>query len=105
MFNHKVLKPAFLFALFTLVVQNARAQDWPRWRGANGDGVVTGFAAPKTWPDQLKQRWKIAVGVGHSSPLVVGERVYLHSRQGEDEVAAAYEDRKSGVEGEHVDLA
>jgi hypothetical protein len=52
--------------------------------GANGDGAVTGFTAPKAWPDQLKQRWKIAAGAGHSSPLVVGARVYLHSRQGEN---------------------
>jgi outer membrane protein assembly factor BamB len=73
------------------VFQIGFTQDWPRWRGANGDGVVTGFTAPKAWPDQLKQRWKIAAGVGHSSPLVVGARVFLHSRQGETEVAAAYD--------------
>ena len=83
------------FILLGPVFQNALGQDWPRWRGANGDGAVTGFTAPKVWPDQLKQRWKVEVGVGHSSPLVVGERVYLHARQGEDEVAAAY-DLKTG---------
>jgi outer membrane protein assembly factor BamB len=33
----------------------------------------------------------MASGVGHSSPLVVGNRVYLHSRQGEKEVVAAYD--------------
>ncbi len=79
------------FVLLGAIFQIARAQDWPRWRGANGDGVVTGFTSPKTWPDQLKQRWKITVGVGHSSPLVIGARVYLHSRQGDNEVAAAYD--------------
>ncbi|HEU0183759.1 MAG TPA: hypothetical protein VFS27_00485, partial [Blastocatellia bacterium] len=60
------------FILLGAVFQPGFTQDWPRWRGANGDGAVTGFTAPKAWPDQLKQRWKIAVGVGHSSPLVVG---------------------------------
>src|SRR5262245_32267974 len=79
------------FILLGPVFQIARAQDWPRWRGANGDGAVTGFTAPKSWPDQLKQRWKAPAGIGHSSPLVVGARVYLHSRQGENEVAAAYD--------------
>jgi outer membrane protein assembly factor BamB len=82
-----LLTLVFLLAVF----QIARAQDWPRWRGANGDGAVAGFTAPKAWPDQLKQRWKIIVGAGHSSPLVVGARIYLHSRQGETEVAAAYD--------------
>jgi outer membrane protein assembly factor BamB len=80
-----------LAALFILFSRNAQAQDWPQWRGANRDGVVTGFTAPKTWPDQLKPKWKVTVGTGHSSPLVAGKRVYLHSRQGEKEVVAAYD--------------
>ena len=29
------------------------AQDWPQWLGMNRDGKVTGFKAPKTWPDEL----------------------------------------------------
>ncbi|HEU0185873.1 MAG TPA: PQQ-binding-like beta-propeller repeat protein [Blastocatellia bacterium] len=79
------------FIVLCVVVQTGFTQDWTRWRGANGDGVVTGFTAPKAWPDQLKRRWQVTVGVGHSSPLVVGGNVYLHSRQGENEVAAAYD--------------
>jgi outer membrane protein assembly factor BamB len=67
------------------------AQDWAQWRGANRDGVVANFTAPKTWPEQLKSKWKITVGVGHASPLVVGNRVYQHSRQGENEVVSAFD--------------
>jgi outer membrane protein assembly factor BamB len=91
MFDRTLLKFALSLALFIAFVQNALAQDWPQWRGANRDGVITGFVAPKTWPDQLKQRWKVTVGIGHSSPLVAGNRVYLHSRHGENEVVAAYD--------------
>jgi outer membrane protein assembly factor BamB len=80
-----------LATIFIVFSTNTRAQDWPQWRGANRDGVGTGFAAPKTWPDQLKPKWKAMVGTGHSSPLVIGKRVYLHSRQGEKEVVAAYD--------------
>jgi outer membrane protein assembly factor BamB len=80
-----------LAVLFILFSQNIRAQDWSQWRGANRDGVGTGFVAPKTWPDQLKSKWKVTVGIGHSSPLVIGKRVYLHARQGENEVVAAYD--------------
>src|SRR5262249_42157988 len=79
------------FILLGALVQPGCTQEWPLSRGANGDGVVTGFTAPKAWPEQLKQRWKIAVGVGHSSPLVVGGSVYLHSRHGDNEVVAAYD--------------
>jgi len=79
---------ALAFAALTPIVQ---AQDWTQWRGANRDGVVTGFVAPKAWPEQLRTKWKIAVGAGHASPLVVGNRVYQHSRQGENEVVSAFD--------------
>ena len=83
---------AVFFGLISiLATPTVFAQDWPQWRGANRDGVVTGFVPPKTLPDQLKPKWKIQVGEGHSSPLVVGQRIYLHSRQGEKEVVAAYD--------------
>ena len=65
------------------------ATDVTQWRGANRDGVVTGFAAPAAWPEQLNQRWKIDIGLGYATPLVVGNRVYVFSRQGEDEVMSA----------------
>jgi outer membrane protein assembly factor BamB len=80
-----------VLALFFILFPTTQAQDWPQWRGANRDGVIAGFAAPKTWPDQLKSRWKVTVGTGHSTPLVIGKRVFLHSRQGEKEVVAAYD--------------
>lgn len=65
------------------------ATDVTQWRGANRDGVVTGFSAPAAWPEQLSQRWKVDVGLGYATPIVVGNRVYVFSRQGEDEVMSA----------------
>ena len=84
-------KPLVAAILFLVIAGVAGAQDWPQWRGSNRDGVVAGFVAPKTWPDQLKQTWKINVGEGHSSPVVAGGRVFLHSRLGEQEVVASYD--------------
>ena len=65
------------------------AGDVTQWRGANRDGIVAGFTEPAAWPERLTQRWKIEVGLGYATPLVVGDRVYLFSRQGEDEVMSA----------------
>jgi hypothetical protein len=62
------------------------ASDVTQWRGANRDGAQAGFTAPASWPAQLTQRWKIEVGTGYATPIVVGNRVYLFSRQGEEEV-------------------
>jgi outer membrane protein assembly factor BamB len=68
--------------------QNARP-DWPQWRGPNRDGTLTAFAEPKAWPEQLTRRWKIEVGTGYATPIVVGNRVFAFSRQEEKEVMRA----------------
>lgn len=65
---------------------SALAQDWPQWRGANRDAKVTGFTAPKTWPKELAQKWKAAVGSGDATPVLVGDKLYVFSRQEADEV-------------------
>jgi outer membrane protein assembly factor BamB len=63
-------------------------RDWSQWRGSDRTGH-TQFSAPASWPAALTKRWEIAVGLGHSSPIVSGDRVILHSRQGEREVVRA----------------
>ncbi len=65
------------------------AADWPQWRGPNRDGRAQGFNAPRTWPKTLREQWKTTVGVGHSSPLLVGDRVYVFARANEEEVLMA----------------
>jgi outer membrane protein assembly factor BamB len=62
------------------------AQDWPQWRGPNRDGRVTGFTAPQKWPEELTQKWKVTVGQGDATPALVGEKLYVFTRQGADEV-------------------
>jgi outer membrane protein assembly factor BamB len=59
------------------------AQDWPQWRGPNRDGAVIGRFSE--WPKALKEQWKVTVGVGHASPVVVGNKIYIFARQGEEE--------------------
>jgi len=72
--------------LILIGATSALAQDWPQWRGANRDGSVTGFTAPQTWPKQLAQKWKVTVGTGDATPALVGEKLYVFARQGEEEV-------------------
>jgi outer membrane protein assembly factor BamB len=71
---------------FITLAASAVAQDWPQWRGANRDAKVTGFTAPKSWPGQLNQKWKIEVGEADATPALVGDRLYVFSRQETDEV-------------------
>src|SRR5262249_30879952 len=82
-----------LLSGFTLLILSSIsfAQDWNQWRGANRDGAVFGFTVPKTLPEQLKLKWKIDVGIGHSTPVISGNRVFLMSRQSEQEIIACYD--------------
>jgi len=75
-------------AAVTVAAQSG-APDWPQWRGPRRDGTLTSFVEPKVWPETLTQRWKITVGEGYSTPIVVGNRVYQFSRQQENEVMRA----------------
>src|ERR1051326_5088963 len=80
-----VCHAAFLLAALPWI---AEAQDWPQWRGPNRDGIVASFSEPRAWPEKLKMKWKVNVGEGHSSPVLSGGRVYVHTRQGEREVVS-----------------
>jgi outer membrane protein assembly factor BamB len=60
------------------------------WRGPNRDGEAASFAAPTVWPERLTQKWKVQVGLGYATPLLVGNRIYLFSRQGDNEVMSAF---------------
>jgi outer membrane protein assembly factor BamB len=51
--------------------------DWPYWRGPNADGVAVGDA-PLRWSATQGIVWKAQIpGRGHSSPVVVGDRVFV----------------------------
>ncbi len=65
---------------------NLFSQDWPQFRGIGRDSKVTGFKAPSAWPAELTQQWKITVGTGDATPVLAGKKLYLHTRQGSDEV-------------------
>ena len=73
-------------AVFGLATACSFAGDWPQWRGPNRDGKVSGFTPPQTWPKELKQQWKATVGEGDSTPAAVGDKIFVFSKQGDDEV-------------------
>ena len=74
------------FSVWSLSVAGLVADDWPQWRGPHRDGKVPGFKAPEKWPERLTQKWKVIVGVGDSTPALVGDKLYTFGRQDADEV-------------------
>lgn len=74
-----------LLALLMVPMQ-LLSQDWPQFRGENRDSKVSGFKAPASWPSELTQVWKVKVGTGDATPVLIKNRIYLHTRQESDEV-------------------
>jgi outer membrane protein assembly factor BamB len=58
----------------------AAARDWPSFRGMSANGVADGQHPPTVWDAEkgLNLLWKMAIpGVGHSCPVVCGDRVFV----------------------------
>jgi outer membrane protein assembly factor BamB len=81
-----------LFALMALPALAVRGlgADWPQWRGPNRDGLVLGVTVPDKWPKALTEEWKVPVGEGYASPVMVGGNVYVFTRQKADEVVSCF---------------
>ena len=62
-----------------LWANSAGAADWPQWRGPERSGHSTEKNLPLTWggPEKANVRWKVPVDFGHSSPIVLGDRIYF----------------------------
>jgi len=73
--------PALLIWL-GLVTTAFAQQNWPSFRGAQGQGVMEGFATPVKWNLERSENilWKTPIpGLAHASPIVWGDRVFVVS--------------------------
>ncbi len=63
----------------------ARANNWPRWRGPDGDGVSPETNLPTTWGEDRNIVWTLPLpGMAGSTPIVWGDRLFLTSEDGND---------------------
>ena len=74
---------------------SAETPSWTGWRGPTRDAQVKRFVPPEVWPEKLESVWKVEVGEGYSTPLVVGGKVFQYARQQGEEVLWCL-DRKTG---------
>ncbi|HXD30506.1 MAG TPA: PQQ-binding-like beta-propeller repeat protein [Pyrinomonadaceae bacterium] len=81
-----VLRKLSLVTILGSILAQPTVADWPQWRGPNRDAKVVDAKLPNTWPKTLKEEWKVPVGIGHASPVVVAGKIYVFARQGDEEV-------------------
>ena len=56
----------------------AMAQDWAQFRGPGGLGLSSAMNLPLQWSDDKNLLWKAKLpGRGSSSPILVGEKIFL----------------------------
>jgi outer membrane protein assembly factor BamB len=77
---------AFLFANFC---SPALGEDWPQYRGPNGDGKIAESLPPTDWADGPKILWKTKTPLGFSSFSIADGRAFTLIAEGDREVCLA----------------
>ena len=68
-----------LSAALVDLASTAHAQEWPRFRGPNGTGESEIATIPPTWTDD-DYNWTVDLpGIGHSCPILWGNRLFILS--------------------------
>jgi len=67
-----------LATLFLPVLARAASDDWPQFRGPDGNGVSSQGRIPVEWSNARHLAWKVRVpGSGWSQPVIFGHWVFL----------------------------
>src|SRR4051794_6473601 len=83
----KMARPGFVMVcLVCALMVDARAEDWPRWRGPDLNGISKESNWFKPWPKEGPRRlWKGSVGGGYSTLSVASGRVFTCGSVGKKE--------------------
>src|SRR5437879_906894 len=71
--------------LHPLLALGLFAADWPQLRGPGGSGLCPSCGPlPTEFGPQKNVLWKTELPVGKSSPVLVGDRIFLTAAEGDD---------------------
>ena len=72
-----------IVCLLLLTVSQTHADDWPQFRGPQGNGTADTANPPIRWSDSENILWKTKLpGRGASSPIVLGDRIFVTAFSG-----------------------
>jgi len=75
--NSPIIPLIIRCALLLCFVQPALGQQWTRFRGPNGTGVSDATTIPSKWTTK-DYNWRVKLpGIGHSSPVIWGKRIFV----------------------------
>ena len=67
------------FCLSLALTVGPAAENWPQWRGPQGQGISTETQLPSEWSPAKNVAWKTELPHGYSSPIVWNDRIFLTS--------------------------
>lgn len=78
-FGNRVPTLSLFMLLGSLFVDQAHA-DWPRFLGPNGEQAAVASNIPAKWDLAKNLKWSVKLdGEGSSSPIIVGDKIFLTS--------------------------
>jgi len=88
----------FCAAIFVAMLPSGlSAADWPQFRGPTGCGVVQNATLPLRWGGFEPAAWQVEIpGRGWSSPVVIGDRIWLTTAE---QTALPTEAREKKLDG------
>lgn len=81
--------PCFIVSctLLAALAASGYGENWPQWRGPNGDGSSHEGRLPTTWSKDQNIAWTAPLpGMGGSTPAIWGDRIFVTSEDGTDVV-------------------
>lgn len=67
------------------------AEDWPRFLGPRANGISSETGLLDKWPSNGPPvLWETRIGTGYGAPSVLGNRLVLHHRIGDEEVVECF---------------
>lgn len=81
-----IINHFLVLAIFAIPAPHLNAdEEWTQFRGPRGDGSTTQKSLPRTWSETENVTWYTPIpGLGWSSPVIAGNRIYLTSSVASD---------------------
>src|SRR5688500_15418291 len=93
-----------ILVIASLAAAPHQPSDWRQWRGPFNTGMAIGDA-PLRWSDTSGVAWKVAIpGRGHSTPVIVGDRIFLTTAVPTGRGSASPAQRRGGGGGADAGL-
>jgi len=73
-----MFRSLFALSLIGILASPAAADEWPQFRGPDGQGHASQRGLPLSWSETENIAWKTEIpGLGWSSPVIRGEKIWM----------------------------